>query len=92
VLLSDGGDTVSTTTLEDAVSRLRDSGIGLYAVELQTAESDRASLEALTEGSAGRVVSAEDPAALAGVYDQIASELVNQLVVTYESLRGGRWT
>jgi len=89
VLLSDGGDTVSTTTLEDAVSRLRDSGIGLYAVELQTAESDRASLEALTEGSAGRVVSAEDPAALAGVYDQIASELVNQLVVTYESLRGG---
>lgn len=89
VLLSDGGDTASTTSLEEAVARLDESGVGFYAVELQTAESDRAALEALAESSTGRVVSAEDPAALAGVYAQIASELANQLLVTYESPRGG---
>ena len=60
-----------------------------YAVELQTEESDPAALQALAEVGAGRVVSAEDPAALAAVYDQVASELVNQLVVTYPSAAGG---
>jgi tight adherence protein B len=89
VLLSDGGDTVSTTSLADAVARLEASEVGFYAVELQTSESDHASLEALAGVSAGRVVSAQDPAALAGVYDQIASELSNQLLVTYDSLQGG---
>ncbi|MFH1331416.1 MAG: type II secretion system F family protein [Actinomycetota bacterium] len=89
VLLSDGGDTVSTASLADAAARLEASEVGFYAVELQTEESDRVSLEALTGVSAGRVVSAEDPTALATVYEQIASELVNQLVVTYSSPRGG---
>ena len=89
VLLSDGGDTVSLTSLADAATRLETSGAGFYAVELQTEESDRASLEALAGDTPGRVVSAQDPTALAAVYDQIAAELANQLVVTYDSPRGG---
>ncbi|MFH1330359.1 MAG: VWA domain-containing protein, partial [Actinomycetota bacterium] len=89
VLLSDGGDTVSTTTLAEAAALLEGSGIGFYAVELETAESDHAALETLAGITAGRVVAAEDPSALAVVYDQIASELANQLLVTYSSLGGG---
>lgn len=89
VLLSDGGDTVSTSSLADARDRLAEAEIGFYAVELVTEESDRPALDALAEVTTGRVVSAGDPNALAEVYDQIASELSNQLVVTYETLRGG---
>ena len=89
ILLSDGGDTVSTRVLAEAAALLQDSGIGFYAVELATAESDHAALEALAGTTAGRVVAAADPSALAGVYAQIASELVNQLLISYSSLSGG---
>ncbi len=89
VLLSDGGDTASTTTLAEAVARLRASDVRFYAVELQSEESDTAALQELADVGAGRVVSAEDPAALAAMYDQVASELVNQLVVSYTSAAGG---
>ena len=89
VLLSDGGDTASTLALADAVERLADSDVRFYAVELQTDESDPDALEALAEVGAGRVVAAEDPAALAEMYDQIASELANQLVIAYTSESGG---
>jgi tight adherence protein B len=89
VLLSDGGDTASTLALEDAVERLGDSDARLYAVELQSDEFDPAPLHAIAEAGAGRVVSAEDPAALAATYDLIASELVNQLIVAYRSASGG---
>jgi len=89
VLLSDGGDTVSATTLNQAAALLADSGVGFYAVALETAESDPAALGTLAGATAGRVVAAEDVSALAAVYGQIASELANQLLVTYSSLGGG---
>ena len=90
VLLSDGGDTASTTTLDGAADQLDDSGVTLYAVELQTAESDPASLERLAEAADGRVVPASDTEALADVYDQIASELVNQYTLSFSSQGHGR--
>jgi tight adherence protein B len=89
VLLSDGGDTASTIALADAVARLEASNVRFYAVELQTDESDPAALQALADVGAGRVVSAEDPGALAAMYEQVASELVNQLVATYTSAADG---
>jgi tight adherence protein B len=89
VLLSDGGDTASAATLEEAAQGLDESGFGFYAVELQTDESDPEALETLAEVSAGRVVPAEDTAALAAVFDQVASELVNQLLLTYVTVDGG---
>jgi tight adherence protein B len=89
VLLSDGGDTASTLALADAVDRLAGSDVRFYAVELQTEESDPAPLQALARVGAGRVISAEDPAALAEMYDLIASELANQLVIAYTSASGG---
>jgi tight adherence protein B len=89
VLLSDGGDTVSTATLDEATEALDETGVGLYAVSLQTDETDLTPLETLTEVTAGRVVAAEDTAELAEVYDQIADELVNQLTVRFTSASGG---
>lgn len=85
VLLSDGGDTISAATLEEAVAGLREAGTTLYAVELLTAESDPEALTALADATGGRVVRAEEPAALTAVYGELASLIVNRYELTYTS-------
>ena len=84
VLLTDGGDTSSTRTLEATASALVDAGVALFAVELRTNESNPQALSRLTAGS-GRVAPASDPAALAGAFDAVARQLVRQYSVTYRS-------
>jgi tight adherence protein B len=90
VLLSDGGDTRSAATVEDAASSLAGTDIGFYAVALETGETDLEALEHLAADTAGRVALAADTEALTDVYATIAGELTNQLVVTYTTASGGR--
>lgn len=89
VLLSDGGDTASSTPIEKVRDRLQDAGTVLHAVELRTPESDPEALHALTVAAGGRVAAADSPAELAAVYTQIASLLVNQYLVTFEAQGAG---
>ncbi|MGI9647947.1 MAG: type II secretion system F family protein [Acidimicrobiia bacterium] len=77
VLLSDGGDTVSSRSLDEAVEALSDVGAAFYAVELQSPENDREALELLAEAAAGSVISADDPDALEATFGDIASELLS---------------
>ncbi len=86
VLLSDGGDTVSTLGLDDAILALIGVDAGFYAVELVSAEVDHAALERLASATEGTVVPADDPAALSGTFDEIGALIVNQYVLTYESV------
>lgn len=85
VLLTDGGDTVSTTSLDAASAALAAAQVPLFAVELRTTESNPVALGRLTSASAGRVVPASDPTALAGAFDTIAAQLVRQYAVSYRS-------
>ncbi len=85
VLLSDGGDTVSAASLEQAIVGLLGSGAGFTAVELVSPEQDSAALERLAAAVDGRVVGADDPAALDAIFQTIASDLVNQYKITYEA-------
>ncbi len=89
VLLSDGGDTESTSTLAEATSALTEIDVGFYAVALQGSEFDPVALEAMADASDGRVVAATDAAGLSDVYDDIAAELVAQYAVVFEPLHGG---
>ncbi|HKE97755.1 MAG TPA: type II secretion system F family protein [Actinomycetes bacterium] len=81
VLLSDGGDTASTTTLDQAAA----TGVRTNVIELVTDESDRAVLGRLAAAGGGSVSSVADPAALAGLYRRAAASLANQYRVTYEA-------
>jgi tight adherence protein B len=85
VLLSDGGDTVSNASLEEATARLVASGVQLHVVELQSPESDSAALQQLGTAGRGSVVPVSDPAALAGVYEEIAAQLVQRYELAYTS-------
>jgi tight adherence protein B len=69
VILSDGGDTISTSTLGQAVQAVQ--GVHVEAISLTTDESDPAALVAL-----GRVTPANNPAALSAAFQRVAHLLI----------------
>ncbi len=85
VMLSDGGDTVSAGTLEDAIVALLDAEATFYAVELQSAENDPEPLERLGSATEGSVVSASDPEALDAIFTEIAASIVSQYTIEFEA-------
>jgi tight adherence protein B len=90
ILLSNGADTLSATSLDAASASLAASGVALYAVNVQTGDSDVAALETMAQAANGQVIEATDENALHGVYDSIATRLVNQYQLTFEAEGEGR--
>lgn len=84
VLLSDGGDTVSTINLSAALTAVRDSDAAVYSVGLESGEFDATALRRFANSSDGRYSTA-GTARLADLYSGLAEEISNQFVVTYES-------
>jgi tight adherence protein B len=87
VLLSDGGNSAGTTTLDQALASL--GATRLEVIELVTIESNRAILEQLAVAGHGSVTSAGAPSALADVYRRVAASLVNRYRVRYHSAASG---
>jgi tight adherence protein B len=85
VVLSDGADTISGRTLSNARDLIAGVGATFYAIELETAATDRAALERLVSGAGGMVVTAGDPDALAAVYDAVAVDIGNRYTLRYRS-------
>lgn len=88
VLLSDGGDTASAMGLEAAVERAEAAEAAIYSVGLRSGEADVTALRRLAAGSGGRYAPAAT-ADLTSVYGDLASELSEQFVVSYESTSEG---
>ena len=81
VLLSDGGDTASSATLDDATAvtaRVRTS-----AIEIVTSESNSEAITNLAVAGQGRLTSVADPAGLGVLYQEVARSLVNRYRVTF---------
>jgi tight adherence protein B len=83
VLLSDGADTTSQASLDQAA--LAASGVRMSVIELAGQASNRLALERLAQAGGGKVSSASDPAALTGLYRLAASALVNSYRIVYTS-------
>jgi tight adherence protein B len=92
ILLSDGGDTVSSANFDDAATALQGAGVDFYAVALEGSEFDITPLTGLTDITEGQLAAAEDPEALAGIYESLASQLVNRYRVSYRSQAHGPTT
>jgi tight adherence protein B len=81
LVLSDGADTGSNTTLEVLSREAADAGVVIDVVSL--AEADRAAeLAGLSEATQGAVIPA-DPTALATVFGQQADALSQQLLISF---------
>jgi tight adherence protein B len=89
VLLTDGEDNESAAPLDDVVAELATSGVVLHGVEYRTAFTDETGVRAFAEASRGAVYAAEDPDALIGVYERLASDLVSTYSVAYRSTGTG---
>lgn len=89
VVLSDGGDTASQSTLEETAEAVAGAGVALFAVDLRTPGSSPEALATLASIPTGQVMSAEDPSALTGVFDQITDQLVRQFALTWSTQAAG---
>ena len=87
VLLSDGGDTTSLATIDQALAVTRT--IRTSVIELVTAEANSGALKLLAGVGNGSVSSATDPQALAALYQQVANALVNRYTLHFTSAAHG---
>ena len=81
VVLTDGRDTTSTQTAAAAILAARNAFIPVFAIGLGNANDaaslDRVELENIATQTGGRVFFAEDPTALAGIFDQLTAILAD---------------
>jgi Ca-activated chloride channel family protein len=102
VLLSDGEDTTSVVPYEDVLTLARQSDVTVYSISLRPEKETptRGWNEAeyvqrsLAQQTGGRLFQIPDVGALAGVYQQIATELASQYELGYASKntkRDGAW-
>jgi len=83
VLLTDGKNVASGTTLEDAVIAAQKAGAVVYAVGIKGPQFDPAPLETLARETGWRYVLAGSSARLSAIYAAIASELARSWRVSY---------
>jgi tight adherence protein B len=86
VVLSDGGDTGSTLSLDQATTLANRAHVRIYAVGLRGSTFKPESLQGLASATGGSFSEARNTAELARIYDQLGLKLANQYVVTYKSL------
>lgn len=102
LLLSDGADTASRASLDDALRAASDAAVTIYAVDLidekyvSAAEALRAkgALQTLAEKTGGRYIRDPGGATLYAAFEQIVEELGHQYTLGYYppmARRDGRW-
>ncbi len=81
IVLTDGRDTTSTQTEAQAIAAARAANIPIFSIGLgnpnDAASLDRASLQRIADQTGGRVFFAEDPTALAGIFDELTAILAD---------------
>ncbi len=85
VLLSDGEDVGSTTSLDSALTQLEGQKIRVYTVGVKSPSFDPGDLQTLAEKTGGTYAIATSPSGLSRIYDQLAAELGNEYLLRYKS-------
>ena len=90
VLLTDGDDTISSTSWDDALAYARRSGVAIYAIGLGISElkrGPRGKLTELAEATGGRAFFVDRADELAGAYSRIGEELRSRYFLAYSTDR-----
>lgn len=87
LVLSDGADTGSITTISELSASAGDAGVVIDVVALAQSREQQATLDGLASASGGQVFSA-DTAALSSVFSAQAEALASQVLVTFELPHG----
>ncbi len=92
IVLTDGDDTASAAEPGDVVGRLGGGGAALYAVAIESRDTDLAALEAAVDGIGGLFLPATDIGQLNELYTDIAGRLANRYRLRFEPLVDGERT
>ena len=85
VVLSDGKDTVSQGTFDQARGSATSLKAAVFAVGLKGADFDPGPIRSLAEGTGGQYLETTDPKALSAAYGQVQKAIQNQYEITYQS-------
>ena len=86
VVLSDGADTVSSTTFEQALGAVSGVGAGVFPIALTGGgESDVAALRRIAEETGGSVAETTDASRLDTLYEGVQRVLQNQYEISWTS-------
>lgn len=89
ILVADGSDDASQTTVAQVRGDLVTTATQLFAMGItQEGQLDRSGIRSLVSAAGGRFFVAEKATDIAAAFDQTATALGNQFVVTYKSLAG----
>jgi tight adherence protein B len=87
IVMSDGADTGSDTTLSEAAAHARSEGIRIFSVGLQSSAFKPDPLQDLASGSRGTYSEAGNGHGLAPIYDRLSAALSSEYLVQYRSLQ-----
>ena len=86
VVLSDGKDTVTPDGQSEAIAKLQAADAGLYAVNIETGETDKESLQVAVDSVGGQFLSTIDVSQLDALYIDIADRLSSRIQIVYQSI------
>lgn len=84
LLLSDGRDTTDTP-VEDVVTAIKESGVRTDVIALDLSAEDTAVLDQFATAGEGSTISADDPAALTGLFTAEAETLARQVLISFDA-------
>jgi|GEM_PF-5111345 len=84
IVLTDGKDTDSTSTLQDAIDAAQTSGVSVYTIGLGS-DPEGNLLERLASETGGAYYEAPSSADLTDIYDRISRSLASEYRVTYRT-------
>jgi tight adherence protein B len=88
VLLSDGQELGSSSTLEAATAAAREAGVRIFSVALMSRFFDSSTLKSLASRTGGEYFEASSPNALVGIYRRLGTQLANEYLLQYKSFAG----
>jgi tight adherence protein B len=90
IVVTDGNETRSTASLENAIHAARESGVLLYIAAIESKQFNPAPLKRLARDTGGSYYGADSSRQLSAIYGNIASELRRTWRVEYlTAARGG---
>ncbi len=85
IVLTDGEDTVSTATAEEAIAAVEASDARVFGVALESPDFNPDAVAAIAAAGNGLFLSTPDPAELSNLYAQIGREISNTQVARFVS-------
>jgi tight adherence protein B len=85
IVLTDGDDTASTASLEEAAGAVAASGVRVFGVALESADFNPDPVEQVVTAGNGLFLSTPNPEQLSGLYGEISREISNTLVARFTS-------